>query len=105
MCFKICGTLDKGRRGLEKNDDSRKIQNLKKAIDYAKENIPDGISYDTVNRIHKILLDSVRGEEKSPGKIRETQNWIGHPGYTIENATFLPPPGTGEGICVVAELI
>lgn len=41
--------------------------------------------------MHKILLDSVRGEEKSPGRIRDNQNWIGHPGCTIENATFVPP--------------
>ncbi len=30
-----------------------------------------------VNDIHKILLDSVRGNEKKPGHIRNIQNWIG----------------------------
>ncbi len=76
---------------LEKNDDSREIQNLKKAIDYANETISDGINYDIVNQMHRILLDSVRGEEKSPGRIRDNQNWIGPPGCTIEGATFVPP--------------
>ena len=77
---------------LEKNDDNREIQNLKKAIDYAKESISEGISFETVNHMHLILLDSVRGGKKSPGRIRDTQNWIGPPGCTIDNATFVPPP-------------
>ena len=60
-------------------------------IDYAKNNIANGITYDLVNDMHKILLDSVRGSEKTPGKIRTTQNWIGPGGCTMENATFVPP--------------
>lgn len=44
-----------------------------------------------INDIHKILLNSVRGNEKDPGHIRTTQNWIGPKGCTIEEATFIPP--------------
>ena len=39
--------------------------------------------------IHKILLNNVRGENKNPGELRTTQNWIG--GNNISNATFIPP--------------
>ena len=42
--------------------------------------------------IHGILMQGVRGQEKSPGYFRETQNWIGPPGSTINNATYVPPP-------------
>lgn len=78
---------------MEQNDDNREIQNLKKAIDFAKKNIEQGIviHYDIVNEMHKILLDSVRGSEKTPGKIRTTQNWIGQRGVSMEGATFIPP--------------
>lgn len=76
---------------LEQTDDNKEIQNLKMTIDYAKNNIANGITYDLVNDMHKILLDSVRGSEKTPGKIRTTQNWIGPGGCTMENATFVPP--------------
>lgn len=39
--------------------------------------------------IHKVLLNNARGENKSPGEIRTTQNWIG--GHSIKDATFIPP--------------
>ena len=75
------------------NDDMKEIINLKKTIDYAYENISAGkkIEYGLVNKMHSILLDSVRGAERSPGKIRDTQNWIAPRGVGIENATFIPP--------------
>ena len=41
--------------------------------------------------MHKILLDSVRGNNKEPGKVRDVQNWIGPKGCTIEEAIFVPP--------------
>lgn len=39
---------------------------------------------------HAILLDSVRGKNKNPGQYRRTQNWIGAPGCTEEEAKFVP---------------
>lgn len=78
---------------MEKSDDSKEIENLKNAIEYAKEELKNGkkIDYQLVNEMHKLILDSVRGSHKSPGQIRTTQNWIGPRGCTIENATFVPP--------------
>lgn len=78
---------------MEKSDDSKEIENLKNAIEYAKKELKNGkkIDYQLVNEMHKLILDSVRGSHKSPGQIRTTQNWIGPRGCTIENATFVPP--------------
>ena len=78
---------------MEKSDDSKKIENLKNAIEYAKKELKNGkkIDYQLVNEMHKLILDSVRGSHKSPGQIRTTQNWIGPRGCTIETATFVPP--------------
>ena len=42
--------------------------------------------------IHKVLLDNVRGGGVYPGEFRTTQNWIGRPGCTLANATFVPAP-------------
>ena len=74
-------------------DDNLEIQNLKKVIEYAKEYMKtnNDINIHFINQIHKILLDSVRGNEKEPGKIRTTQNWIGPKGCNIEGAIFVPP--------------
>ena len=44
-----------------------------------------------MNELHRQILNSVRGGEKEPGKIRTTQNWIGPRNCTIEQATFVPP--------------
>jgi Fic family protein len=78
---------------MDKTDDNREIQNLKKTIDFAYEHLKAGgkIDYSLVNEMHSIILDSVRGSEKTPGKIRTTQNWIGPRGVGIEGATFIPP--------------
>lgn len=78
---------------LEKNDDNKEIQNLRKTIEYASDylNNERKIDYELVNEMHRIILDSVRGSEREPGKIRTTQNWIGPKGVGIEGATFIPP--------------
>lgn len=41
--------------------------------------------------MHRIIIDSLRGSQKTPGQIRTTQNWIGPRGCTIEDAIFVPP--------------
>lgn len=78
---------------MPKTDDNLEIQNLKKVIDYAKNYLKenDKINIKFINNIHKILLDSARGNEKEPGKIRNIQNRIGPKGCTIEEAIFVPP--------------
>lgn len=78
---------------MKKTDDNREIQNLKHTIEFAYDNIREGnqIGIGLVNEMHKRILDSVRGAERSPGQIRDTQNWIGPRGVGIEGATFVPP--------------
>lgn len=78
---------------MEKTDDNREIQNLKHTIEFAYDNIREGneINIGLVNEMHKRILDSVRGADRSPGQIRNTQNWIGPRGVGIEGATFVPP--------------
>lgn len=78
---------------MEKTDDNREIQNLKHTIEFAYDKIREGneINIGLVNEMHKRILDSVRGAERSPGQIRVTQNWIGPRGVGIEGATFVPP--------------
>ncbi|MBQ8380184.1 MAG: Fic family protein [Clostridia bacterium] len=78
---------------MPKTDDRLEIQNLKKVIEYAEEYLKgdEKITIKFVNKLHQILLDSVRGTEKEPGKIRTVQNWIGPKGCSINEAIFVPP--------------
>lgn len=39
---------------------------------------------------HENLMQSVRGRNKEPGQYRRIQNWIGGPGSTIEQASYIP---------------
>ena len=45
-----------------------------------------------IKEIHQTLLMGVRGGEKLSGEFKKLQNWIGHPGCQLNEATFIPVP-------------
>ena len=45
-----------------------------------------------LREVHGKLLQGVRGENKTPGEFRRSQNWIGPPGCDLSTATYVPPP-------------
>ena len=74
----------------ERRDDWKEVANYTKAINQAildLQNLP--ISSRLIKETHKVLLNSVRGQEKQPGKFRTSQNWIG--GSSPSDAVFVPP--------------
>ena len=78
----------------EKRDDWEEVQNYIKAINYGVEKIKNGFPVCTrlIREIHKILMHGVRGEHKTPGEFRKSQNWIG--GSMPSTAKYVPPPHT-----------
>lgn len=77
----------------EKRNDWKEVQNYIEAMNHSismLEKLP--VSTRLIKESHKILLQSVRGEHKTPGEFRKSQNWIG--GATINDAVFIPPPQT-----------
>ena len=79
-----------------KNTDIQEIKNYREALLAAESAIDDGYAFslNLVTTIHQILMRNVRGEQKSPGAFRKTQNWIGHHGCSMETARFVPPSPT-----------
>jgi Fic family protein len=76
----------------EKEKDIQEIVNYRKSLMAAKDVVAERpISLGLLRQMHAILLDSVRGSNKSPGEFRKTQNYIGKPGASIEQASFVPP--------------
>lgn len=74
----------------ELRDDWHEVQNYIQAINYSVEKLNElPISMRLLKEAHKILLQGVRGEHKTPGEIRKTQNWIG--GSSLQDAFFIPP--------------
>jgi Fic family protein len=76
----------------EKSRDIQEILNYRRALMLAKESVADRpIRLSLVREMHRILMESVRGQDKEPGQFRKGQNWIGAPGCTVEQASFVPP--------------
>jgi len=50
------------------------------------------LSLRLLREVHQELLQGVRGEHRSPGEFRSTQNWIGPQGCSLGEAEFVPPP-------------
>lgn len=44
-----------------------------------------------IREAHAVLMEGVRGQEKSPGEFRYTQNWIGGQGSNLITARYIPP--------------
>lgn len=75
-----------------KRTDIQEILNYRRALMLAKESVVDRpIRLNLIREMHRILMESVRGQDKEPGQFRNDQNWIGTPGCTIDQATFVPP--------------
>ena len=76
----------------EKAKDIQEIINYREALRTSGQYLEDGpITLSFVRNLHKILLNSVRGQEKAPGEFRKDQNWIGTYGCKIEEASFVTP--------------
>ena len=50
------------------------------------------LSIRLLKEIHGELLKDVRGNERLPGEIRDSQNWIGPASAQLKDAEFVPPP-------------
>ena len=73
--------------------DVKEIINYVRAMEYGIERLEDSsISYSLICKIHSILMEGTRSEHATPGSMRIRQNWIGSPGCTLMDATYVPPP-------------
>jgi Fic family protein len=75
------------------NLDVREVVNYVAALDHGIARLGVlPLSNRLLREVHAELLRTGRGSEKTPGEFRRTQNWIGSPGCTLTEATFVPPP-------------
>jgi len=76
----------------EKRNDILEVLNYRRAMRHAVaklESLP--LSQRVIRETHRVLLEGVRGQNKTPGEYRRIPNWIGPAGCLMENARFVPP--------------
>ena len=82
--------LDSDQLAPEKRDDWQEVHNYVQAINSAIEQLQTlPLSNRLLKQTHAILMQGVRGERKTPGEFRISQNWIG--GSNLTDAAFIPP--------------
>jgi len=73
--------------------DLREVGNYVVALEYGIKRLKTlPLSLRLVRELHEKLMRGVRGDRATPGEFRRSQNWIGPPGCTLANATYVPPP-------------
>ena len=74
-------------------EDLREVANYVTALEYGIDRLSTlPLSLRLVTELHERLMTGVRGEHATPGAFRRSQNWIGPPGCTLQNASYVPPP-------------
>lgn len=79
---------------LDENDnaDVSDVVNYVRAINFATERLEKlPLCNRLIRETHAVLMNSVRGGDKTPGEFRVSQNWIGGAGSTLKNARYIPP--------------
>ena len=73
--------------------DLHEVNNYVVALEYGRERLNTlPLSLRLMREIHERLMRGVRGDTATPGAFRRSQNWIGPPGCTLTDATYVPPP-------------
>lgn len=73
--------------------DVREVSNYVVALEYGLQRLQEfPLSLRLIRELHERLMTGARGEHLTPGEFRRSQNWIGPPGCTLMEATYVPPP-------------
>ncbi|HQZ90403.1 MAG TPA: Fic family protein [Thermomicrobiales bacterium] len=73
--------------------DVEEVVNYIRAMNYGLQRLETfPLSLRLIREIHAELLHGVRGQDRTPGEFRTTQNWIGAADSPLSRAAFVPPP-------------
>lgn len=79
------------------------VVNVVRAINFAIERLKTlPLCNRLIRETHGVMMNSVRGCDKTPGEFRHSQNWIGGIGSTLKNARYIPPNVQDMNECMAA---
>jgi Fic family protein len=88
LLFFEAGQSEPAKRG-----DIQEVRNYVEALNHGLQRLPElPLGLRLVQEIHATLMSGVRGGQSTPGEFRRTQNWIGPPGCSLDECTYVPPP-------------
>jgi Fic family protein len=89
----VTEVFDAAVTGTSARADVQEVRNYILALRHGLSRMDAGfpISLRLIKEMHQILLTQVRGQERSPGEFRQTQNWISSPDNQPKTARFVPP--------------
>lgn len=89
----VTEVFDAAVTGTSARADVQEVRNYIQALHHGLTRLTEGfpLSLRLVKEMHGILLTNVRGQERTPGAFRQTQNWISSPDNQPRTARFVPP--------------
>ena len=83
------------------NADVSDVVNYVRAINFAIQRMKElPFCCRLIRETHAVLMNSVRGSDKTPGEFRTSQNWIGGAGSSLRNARYIPPNPQDMDVCM-----
>lgn len=85
--------FDAAVTGVSKRGDVQEVRNYILALQHGLRRLEEGfpVSLRLIKEMHEFLLEKVRGQERTPGEFRRSQNWISSPDNQPATARFVPP--------------
>lgn len=85
--------FDAAVTGISDRGDIQEVSNYIIALQHGLRRLEEGfpISLRLIKEMHQLLLTNVRGQERTPGEFRRSQNWISSPDNQPRTARFVPP--------------
>ncbi len=89
----VTEVFDAAVTGTSPRADVREVRNYIGALEHGLQRLDEGfpISLRLMREMHDRLLTGVRGQERTPGEFRVSQNWISSPDNRPSTARFVPP--------------
>lgn len=83
------------------HSDVLEVLNYRRTMSYGINRLGDlPLSLRLVRELHQGLMSGVRGQERTPGEFRTSQNWIGPPGSLLNDAVYVAPPSSELMACL-----